>query len=98
MQVLAVRFDLNLPQPRSLKAKRAVLRPVIEGLRVRYSLSVAEVDHHDLWQRTSIGVAIVSADVGHAVDVADEVERFVWSRPDVEVSAVTRTWLEMEAL
>ncbi len=55
---------------------------------------MAEVDHQDTWQLASIGVAIVSGSAATCTSVADEVERFVWSRPDVEVLAVERTWLE----
>jgi hypothetical protein len=62
MRVAALRVELHLPNPQSLKEKRAVLRPVIEGIKRLGSYSVAEVDHHDLWQRASIGVAIVAPD------------------------------------
>ena len=47
----AVRFDLHIPQSRSLKAKRAAIRPIVDGLRHRFHVSVAEVDHQDQWQR-----------------------------------------------
>ena len=54
MQVLAVEFDLRLPGCQSLKDKRAVVRPVLDGLRNRHPVSVAETDHQDLWQRAAI--------------------------------------------
>jgi uncharacterized protein len=54
------------------------------------------VDHHDQWQRACLGMATVSSTPGHAEEVLDEVERFVWSRPDVEVVSTERAWLEME--
>ena len=79
---------------RSLKAKRAVVKPIVEGLRQRFSVAAAEVGHHDRWQRAAVGAAVVSGTVGHAEDVLDECERFVWSRPDVEVLEVVRSWLE----
>jgi uncharacterized protein YlxP (DUF503 family) len=87
-----VRFQLHIPQSRSLKEKRAVVRPIVEGLRRRFSLSVAEVGHQDKWQRATIGLAVVSDSPAHAAEVVDAVERWVWSRPDVEVSAFERQW------
>ena len=57
----AVSFDLHVPESRSLKAKRAVIRPIVDGLRHRFHLSVAETGHLDQWQRAEIGVAIVAA-------------------------------------
>ncbi len=59
MHAVAVRFDLHVPASRSLKAKRAAIRPVVDGLRHRFKVSVAEVDYQDQWQRASIGVALV---------------------------------------
>ena len=96
MHVAMVRFQLHIPQSRSLKQKRAAVKPVVEGLRHRFSLSVAEVDHQDKWQRSTIGLAVVSGSHAHAAEVVDAVERWVWSRPDVEVSAFERHWSEFE--
>ncbi len=94
MYVLALDIDLHLPACRSLKAKRATLRPVIEGLRRRFHVSVAEVGDNDVWQRARIGVAAVAGTESHVRDVMDEVERFVWAQPDIEVLRIDRQWLE----
>lgn len=77
-----------------MKAKRAVVKPIVEGARHRFSVAVAEVDHHDQWQRCRLGVAAVASTAGHLTDILDEVERWVWSFPEVEVLAVERMWLE----
>ena len=94
MHVLALRIELHLPGCRTLKQKRAVIRPVVDGLRARHRLSIAEVDRQDDHRSSTIGVAIVSGSVRTCEELADEVERFVWSRPDVEVTEVERSWLE----
>jgi uncharacterized protein YlxP (DUF503 family) len=94
VHVLAIRIELRLPDARSLKAKRSFVRPIVDGIRAHHRISVAEVDHQDSWQLASIGAAIVSGSAATCTSVADEVERFVWSRPDVEVLEVERTWLE----
>ncbi len=94
MYVIAVEFDLHLPECRSLKAKRSVLKPIVEGVRRRYGAAAAEVGHQDQWQRALVGVAVVAGSHRHAGEVADEVERFVWSNPEVQVLDVERTWLE----
>ena len=66
------------------------MRPIVEGIRQKFSLSVAEVDHNEVWQLASLGVAIVSGDIATAERLADDVERFVWSRPDIEVVEIVR--------
>ena len=92
MHVAVVRFELHIPHSRSLKQRRAAVKPVVEGLRQRFSLSAAEVGYQDKWQRALIGAAVVSDSPGHAAEMVAAVERWVWSRPDVEVSAFTTHW------
>ncbi len=96
MHVAVVRLEFHIPQARSLKEKRAVVRPVVEGLRHRFSLSVAEVAYQDKWQRAAIGLAVVSETYGHAADVVDAVERWVWSRAEIEVSSFSTQWSTYE--
>ena len=87
MYVGALEIELHIPESRSLKAKRAVVKPIVEGMRHRFSVAAAEVDHHEQWQRVSIGVAAVAANQGHVVDVLDEVERFVWAQAGAKLPA-----------
>ena len=96
VHVAAVRIELHVPAARSLKEKRAALKPVVEGIRHRFSLSVAEVGYQDKWQRAEIGVAVVSAAPSHAAAVVDSVERWVWSRPDIEICSFKTTWLKVD--
>jgi len=70
-----------------------VLRSVLDGARNRYRVASAEVGHQDLRQRALLGFATVAGSPGHVTEVLDEVERFVWSFPEVEVIATDRTWL-----
>ncbi|MCU0619916.1 MAG: DUF503 domain-containing protein [Gemmatimonadales bacterium] len=73
--VLAVRtWDLHLEGCLSLKAKRAVLKPLLVGLR-RGNLSVAEIGQQDLWQRAGVACAAVGSDravVEAALRAADQ--------------------------
>lgn len=64
-----MRLEIHLPAADSLKAKRSVVNSVKERVRSRFNASVAEVGHQDLWQRATIGVAVV----GEAQGVLDRV-------------------------
>ena len=86
-----------MPQSRSLKAKRAAVKPIVEGLRVRFRVSVAEVDHQGRWQRAGVGVAVIGSSAAQVEEVLDAVDRFVWSHPEVEVLSTERSWLDGEA-
>ena len=94
MQVLALRVEVHLPAAGSLKAKRSVVKSIVESARHRFGVAAAEVDHQDTWQRAALGFAAVGGSVAHVRDVIDEVERFVWANPEVDVTEVERTWLE----
>jgi len=85
-----------LPQCHSLKEKRSTLRPLLEALRNRYAVSTAETNHHDTWQRATIGVAAVSSSVRRLEELADNIERLVWSFPELTVLDTRRSWLEEE--
>jgi uncharacterized protein YlxP (DUF503 family) len=94
MFVLALEVDLHLPETRSLKDKRSIVKALVEGSKRRFGVAAAEVDHQQQWQRAVLGFAAVASTERHATDVIDEVDRFVWSHPDVQVLATERRWLE----
>jgi uncharacterized protein len=79
------RFDLRIPGCSSLKQKRHVVKGLTGVLRQRFPVSVAEVDHHDLWQRTAIAVAAVSGEQYHARKVLHEVSKLVDRWAEVEL-------------
>ncbi|MEE8406631.1 MAG: DUF503 domain-containing protein [Acidimicrobiia bacterium] len=94
MRVAALRVEIHLQTPQSLKEKRGVLRPVIESMRRLGSYSVAEVDHHDEWQRATIGVAVVAPD-GRGLNMQiSKLRRYLDSRFEIEVIDVFVSELE----
>jgi uncharacterized protein YlxP (DUF503 family) len=96
MHAAAMSFDLHVPASRSLKSKRAVIRPIVDGMRHRFRISVAEVDHQNQWQRATIAVAVVAESEGRVRELLDAAERFVAGAPDVELLRCEVGWLEME--
>jgi hypothetical protein len=94
MRVAALRVELHLPNPQSLKEKRAVLRPVIEGIRRLGSYSVSEVDHHDLWQRAAIGVAVVAPDGESLAMQISKLRRYLDRQMEADVLDVLISELE----
>jgi uncharacterized protein YlxP (DUF503 family) len=76
--VCLVEVRLYLPESHDLKGKRKLLHSLKAGLRQRFGASVAEIDGHDTWQRSTLLCALVGdAEVGRR---ADELERFVYAR------------------
>lgn len=98
MYVAALTLDVLLGDVRSLKQKRAVVRPLVADLRRRYpGVAVAETGHLDLHRRAEIGVAVVSDTARNATQLLDECERIVASHPEIELlSARQRLYNEEE--
>jgi hypothetical protein len=69
--------ELHLPDVESLKGKRHVLKGLKQRVRARFEVSVAEVDHHDMWQRATLAVAYVSHDSRHANEVVSKALDFI---------------------
>lgn len=81
--------ELHFPEAHSLKEKRMSVRSAKEQLRNRFGAAVAEVDHHDLWQRTRLTAAVVTRDAHEAERLLAEAERYLSSR-EWEVALVER--------
>jgi len=70
-------FELYLPENHSLKGKRKELLSVKAQLQRRFGASVAEVDHHDVWQRARLTLACVARGHNELVRLLDGAERFL---------------------
>jgi len=92
--VLAYEVELHVGTSQSLKDKRQVVKSILDGARRRYGVAAAEIGFQDQWQRALLGFAVVASSAGQATDIIDEVDRFVWSRADLDVLSTDRRWLE----
>lgn len=70
-------FELLFPESHSLKEKRMHIRSVKAQLTNRIGCSIAEVDHHDVWQRARLTLACVAREAGEAERLIDTAERWL---------------------
>jgi uncharacterized protein YlxP (DUF503 family) len=96
MFVLLLDVEIHIPAAHSLKAKRAVVKSLVEGGRQRFQVASAEVGYQDKWQRSRLGFAAVASSASHVTEVIDEVERFVWSSTESDVVRCERRWMDDE--
>jgi uncharacterized protein YlxP (DUF503 family) len=87
--------ELHFPESHSLKEKRMHVRSAKEQLRNRFGASVAEVDHHDLWQRARLTVAVVAREAGEAERLVADAERYLASR-EWELALVERELVTLD--
>ena len=69
--------ELHFPENHSLKGKRKELLSVKAQLQRRYGASVAEVDHHDVWQRARLTLACVARGHKELQELLDGAERYL---------------------
>ncbi len=66
-----------------------MVKTLTNAIRAKFNVSVAEVDHHDLWQRTALAVAVAASEGYHAKRVLHEVEKLVDRWGEVELIEAT---------
>jgi uncharacterized protein YlxP (DUF503 family) len=81
--------ELHFPEAGSLKGKRKHVQSAKAQLRQRFGVSVAEVDHHDLWQRSRLTVACVAEGHRQLQELLDAAERFLVAQ-DFELVRIER--------
>jgi uncharacterized protein YlxP (DUF503 family) len=86
MNVGICKVHLRLPETSSLKGKRQVLKSISARVRNRFSVAVAEVDDHELWQLATIGICCISNDKRHTNQVLSNIVGFLTNgRFEVEI-------------
>jgi uncharacterized protein YlxP (DUF503 family) len=79
--VCLIEIRLHFGDVQDLKGKRKLVKSLKDGIRQRFGASVAEIDGHDKWQRSTLLCALVGG--SQVSDRADGLVRFVESRvPD----------------
>lgn len=78
----------------SLKDKRRVVKSILADIGRAHPVGCAEVDHQDLWQRATLGIAAVSDSPGHVDRMLRAVTSDLDKRKDVELLGTTWSYLE----
>ncbi len=78
-------LDLHIPEANSLKTKRMVVKSLIDRIKNKFNVSVAEVDAQNLWQRSVIGIAIVANETLIINKVFEKIRTVVYNTHEVEV-------------
>jgi uncharacterized protein YlxP (DUF503 family) len=79
-------IELHLPGTASLKEKRSIVKRLIARLHKQFTVSCGEVGLHDVWQSTTLGVAVVSTTAVHATHVLENVLGWIeYHRPDLVI-------------
>ena len=94
MHAAALRLELRIRGPQSLKEKRQVVKSITSHVARTFGVAIAEVDHQDLWNRATLGVAAVAPQVSQLDRILHSVERHMRERRDCELLEVSVSHLE----
>ena len=84
--VLNVR--LYLSEPQSLKDKRRIIKSLIDRLKNKFNVAVAETDGLDSWNNCNLGIVCISNEAAHADSMLASVLNFIESRGTVELTSI----------
>jgi uncharacterized protein YlxP (DUF503 family) len=73
------RLEIFLPENHSLKEKRQAMRKIVERTKGKFNISIMEIDQTNLWQKASVGFAVVGVKQDHVSSTIESVSRFIES-------------------
>ena len=93
IHVVLLVIEIFIPYAESLKSKRSVIKGLQERLRARFNASVAEISYQDEWQRSAIGVSILSNDKQYLEKEISHIRQLCEEIRDVEMVQFNQEWL-----
>lgn len=91
--ILSAEVECLIYDAQSLKEKRSVLKRVITRIQNEFNVSVSELDHQNLWQRTTIGLVTINSDKVIAEKTIQQTLTFIDSFPEMERADTLLEWL-----
>ena len=93
MHILLIKLNLYIPGSHSLKDKRRQVKSLKDRLSSRFNVSVAEVEQLDSWQKSVIGVCLISNDKSYLDKQYNLIENVVLEYSELELISADREWL-----
>ena len=87
--------ELHFPEAGSLKGKRKYVKSAKAQLQQRFGAAVAEVDHHDLWQRSQLVLSCAAREMGALHELLDGADRWLHGQ-DWVVARIERRIVSLE--
>ena len=79
MVIGAMIIELRIHDNRSLKGKRKIVRSMVDKIKHKFNVAIAEVGSNDMWQKIELGVSTVGNDRRHVDSSLNSVLSFLES-------------------
>ncbi len=90
MMIGSCEIEILIYESNSLKEKRHVIKSIIERIKSKFNASVAEVGYNELWNRSLIGIAVVSNNKNLCDESISKVINFIDNDERVEILSVNK--------
>ncbi len=77
MIIGSCQITIHIPDSKSLKHKRYVIKSIIARVKNKFNVSIAEIDSLDLWQKSTLGIVCVNTDSRHANETLSKVVNLI---------------------
>ncbi|TGB04762.1 DUF503 domain-containing protein [Halobacillus salinus] len=91
--ILSAEVECLIYDAQSLKQKRSVVKRIITRIQNDFNVAVSELDHQNLWQRTTIGLVTINSDKVIAEKTIQQTLAFIDSFPEIERTDTFLEWL-----
>lgn len=88
MVIGTAQISIYLGEAHSLKEKRTIVQSLVKRLQNKFNAAIAEVADQELWQKATIGAAVIGGSVSHADSQLQAIVNFVESDPRVRIGEV----------
>ena len=88
MTTLSTKLTFHISFAHSLKEKRMVARSLVDKTRKKYNAAVSEVDTQEAHQTLTLGIAVVSGEHSHALNMLDDIIRYMERNTEAELVSV----------
>jgi len=82
--ILSIEVECKLYEGASLKTKRSILKRNMHKLQKDFNIAITELDYHDLWQRTKLGIVTISNERAHLDQMSERILEKIDSVPEWE--------------
>lgn len=85
MLIGVCRVTISIPESFSLKEKRKVKRSIVDRVRAKFNVSIAEVESQEIWNELVLGISMVSTESKHIYEVMSEIIKLIEEQKEAEL-------------
>ena len=93
VHIIFIAIEFLIPHAQSLKEKRKHVKGLKDRLQSKFNASVAEIDALDEWQKSVIGLTMISNDKRYLESQASSIETLLTEYKDIELISIQKEWL-----